>query len=291
MPIEFYSRTKATIFSLLKKIYWNLPFWLFKRIYILRNTKEMSSALLLNSKSGCIEISEETSAESIFIGQRERIHLYWRGIQNRIDELLWQYRIDEIELQDQVLDGHWIIDIGANVGEFSLGMSRKYSSLKVLAIEPSPKEHYALTKNLLDIPFAQTENLALWKEKTTLKFFHKNQTGDSSLLPSEVTKNYSVVQVETLDSLTKKYDINNILILKLEAEGAEPEILLGAIETLKSVMYVTADLGPERGPSQERTYKKCRDLLTGAGFEEIGVQAGSREVYVFRNISMRKALS
>ena len=286
-----HSRTEAIIFSLGKKFYWNLPFWVFKRLYLLRNIKEISPTLHFKSKSGCIEIFGETSAERIFIGQRERIHLYWKGVQNRIDELLLQYRIDEIELQEQVLDGHWIVDIGANVGEFSLGLIRKYPSLKVLAIEPGPKEHYALSKNLSNLPFAQTknENFALWKERTTLKFFHKNQTGDSSLLPSEVTKNYSVVQVDTLDSLTKKHDIKKILILKLEAEGAEPEILLGALETLKSVTYVTADLGPERGPSQERTYEKCRDLLTGAGFEEIGIPPESREVYLFRNTSMSNA--
>jgi len=249
----------------------------------------MSSALQFNRNSGCIEISEETSANRIFIGQRERIHLYWRGVENRIDELLWQYRVNEIELQGQDWDGHWIVDIGANVGEFSLGLIRKHPSLKVLAIEPSPKEHYALSKNLFNVPFAQTENLALWKEKTKLKFFHKNQTGDSSLLPSEVTKNYSVVQVDTLDSLTKKYDINRILILKLEAEGAEPEILLGAIETLKSVIFVTADLGPERGPSQERTYEKCKSILAAAGFVEIGTPPGTREVYLFRNSSWGRA--
>jgi len=280
---------KTYVVKMGKPIYWRLPFWAFKKIYMFRNQRNMNLNIVFERIQKLILISDQTSDAEIFIGQRERIHLYWRGVTNRIEELLRQYRVNEISLSSNGVEKEWIVDIGANVGEFSMGMIREHSSLCVLAIEPSPKEYAALSKNLMHVPLAQTENLALRKERTTLKFFHKNQTGDSSLLPGESTKNFSVVQVDTLDSLTKKYDIRKILILKLEAEGAEPEILLGAIETLKLVKYVTADLGPERGPSQERTYEKCRDLLKGAGFEEIGTPPGSREVYLFRNSAFNQS--
>ena len=44
-----------------------------------------------------------------------------------------------------------------------------------------------------------------------------------------------------------------IKLLKLEAEGAEPEILLGGLDKIHLIDYICADVGPERGLSYETT--------------------------------------
>jgi len=60
-----------------------------------------------------------------------------------------------------------------------------------------------------------------------------------------------------------------IKLLKLEAEGAEPEILQGAKQTLPHVMYVAADLGPERGIKNDNTVIPVMGILAGYGFVPI----------------------
>jgi hypothetical protein len=146
---------------------------------------------------------------------------------------------------------------------------------------------FAARKNLQSYP-AHFVSTALWNEEKELLFYHANETGDSSLLPPDLSRPSEVIHVRTLDSLISEFQITEIHILKVEAEGAEPEILEGASNALKISKYVTADLGPERGIGQTRTYQECQVLLVLAGFEEIGRFAGKRETYLFRNKNIDK---
>ena len=54
-------------------------------------------------------------------------------------------------------------------------------------------------------------------------------------------------------------------ILKVEAEGMEPEVLRGALRTLKRTKFCVVDAGPERyGKS---TAAECISILQASGFE------------------------
>ena len=49
--------------------------------------------------------------------------------------------------------------------------------------------------------------------------------------------------------------MEKIKLLKLQAEGAEPEVSKGSLNSLKNIKFITADLGPERGLNQESTLR------------------------------------
>jgi hypothetical protein len=88
----------------------------------------------------------------------------------------------------------------------------------------------------------------------------------------------------TLDELVLKLSINSIELIKLEAEGSEPEVLKGALKSLYITKWVVADLGSERGVLQEATYTDANKILVDAGFvliEKGGL--GFRESYKYRN--------
>ena len=55
-----------------------------------------------------------------------------------------------------------------------------------------------------------------------------------------------------MDAKNKVNDLKEIKLLKLEAEGAEPEILQGATEFYQSEIC-SADVGAERGLKYETT--------------------------------------
>ena len=59
--------------------------------------------------------------------------------------------------------------------------------------------------------------------------------------------------------------------MKLEAEGFEPEILLGAKDSIKYINYVAIDGGYERGIKQEETFTKLTNRLIESGFSIIFV--------------------
>jgi hypothetical protein len=81
----------------------------------------------------------------------------------------------------------------------------------------------------------------------------------------------------------KVFDYPKIALLKLEAEGAEPEILQGAQKTLENTVAIAADLGPERGIDELRTFDDSFEYLTSVGFKLKGRNSGGRECFLFIN--------
>ena len=85
-----------------------------------------------------------------------------------------------------------------------------------------------------------------------LKNFHKIIKVNTTTLDNEIFK------------IQKK-----IKLIKIEAEGYEPEILLGLLNYINDVEYITIDCGYERGIHKECTIEKCSNYLIKNGFEMI----------------------
>ena len=68
-------------------------------------------------------------------------------------------------------------------------------------------------------------------------------------------------QTTTLNKFFKKSKLGKIKLLKLEAEGYEPEILLGANKILDKIEYIAIDGGYERGKNSEETLSSQLNFL------------------------------
>ena len=77
------------------------------------------------------------------------------------------------------------------------------------------------------------------------------------------------------------------IIFKLEAEGAEPEVLEGAENFLTLADYVTVDCGYERGEGQDHTFIEVNNILSSAGYRIVFAQFGVRVTLLFQ-ASLRK---
>ena len=75
---------------------------------------------------------------------------------------------------------------------------------------------------------------------------------------------------------------DEIKLLKLEAEGAEPEILYGLNKKINLIDYISIDAGFERGKSLESTLVPCINYLSKKNFELIGY-SNTRIVILFKN--------
>ena len=78
----------------------------------------------------------------------------------------------------------------------------------------------------------------------------------------------------TLDSLNFK----NIKLFKIDAEGFEPEVM-GAVNTLNQIDYISVDYGNERGIDNHSTVVEVTNFLYNSGFELFA--AGSVEKLTF----------
>lgn len=123
-----------------------------------------------------------------------------------------------------------VIDIGANIGTCTVYMSSLFPKAKIYALEPDPRTFQLLktNKELNHCTNATLINQAVSNKSGSTTFYSCQANGLSSLnktrLPYQVTK--TRVQLTTVPDLMKEYGLKQIDILKIDAEGAEFDILL-----------------------------------------------------------------
>lgn len=194
--------------------------------------------------------------ENIFYLHKNRSFLYLNGIENRLNLLATQYLIKDVEFTNNDV----IVDCGANIGEVGLYFKMFYPFVKYYSFEASKLEFQCLLKNLNN--FGINYNSALWNKQDILKFYVSSKKADSSIIKPVNFSHEIEVNAETLDS----YKFKKIKFFKLEAEGAEPEILMGAINSLRNIEIISADVGFERGVKLESTIKPVSEILTKNNF-------------------------
>jgi FkbM family methyltransferase len=185
---------------------------------------------------------------------------YQRGIEFRKSNLEKDYMLKNVNL----VAGDTIIDCGANVGDFYLSVSERIQSFHYIGFEPSPHEFACLQRNVVG---HQIHNVALWKDDSELTFYIDSQKANSSLIEPVNFEKPIKVKARRLCH----YIEGDIKLLKLEAEGAEPEILIGLGDKLNNIEYICADLGYERGKSEETTLFEVTNLLLKNNFELIDI--------------------
>ena len=194
------------------------------------------------------------------------------------------YGIDKLDFKS----GDIIIDCGANFGDILLYFyNLNLRNLVYYGFEPGKLEFDALIKNIANSKTKGfVSNKALGNKDGLQKFYYSPEGADSSL---EKPINYSstfTVETLTLDNFIIKENLSNkrIKLFKLEAEGFEPEILLGAKNSLKNIEYICADLGPERGAGQNCTVAEVNVILERAGFSMQSFNNCYRAIYKNKNL-------
>lgn len=199
--------------------------------------------------------------EELAVARKSRLHFHIRGIEARRNTLKKEYLIPDNFFHP----GDTVVDCGANIGEFALICAAEGAN--VFAFEPDKIDFAALERNSREKSIYPIQR-ALWNETKSLTFYDSNDEGDSSLIrPARSTSNYQV-KAQKLDDTPELPD-GPIRLVKLEAEGAEPEILQGMEKTLCRVQYITVDMGPERGASKDNTVSECTSTLYDSGFRMI----------------------
>ena len=193
---------------------------------------------------------------------------YARSIKKRGNVLAASYCLKHVKFSSDDV----VIDCGANYGDLHLYLRDKINEQNYIAVEPGPTEYQCLLNSL---PKARILNLGLSNSDGELDFYLCSKSGDSSLVKPKNYTEVVKVRVKTLDSLADDLKISKCRLLKLEAEGWEPEILDGAKEFIKLCDYVAIDGGLERGENEEATFPAINNFLMKNGFEMIDIHGPS----------------
>ena len=150
----------------------------------------------------------------------------------------------------EVNDGHFnkggvVIDIGANIGSFSIYSAHKGAT--VYAVEPEPHNLEALKtnvsiNNMQDVIHILPYGISNYKGTAVI-----NDMGGGSTIKDDGIFG-AEIEIMTLDNLFSLYNIEEVDILKIDVEGAELEIINGAAkETLNKCKYITMEFDIRSG--------------------------------------------
>lgn len=124
-----------------------------------------------------------------------------------------------------------IVDIGANIGDFTVLAAKKYPEAKIFAYEPDENIYSLMIKNL---SLNSSDNVYTFKEgvgrKSEVKTFYSyDMSGLSGFTKIQSKKSRrKSIKVTSLFKLMELNKIKSIDLLKVDCEGAEFDIFLNA---------------------------------------------------------------
>lgn len=155
------------------------------------------------------------------------------------------------------------VDVGANVGGFTVPIAKIAG--RVISIEPSPTKEF-LRRNIAlnDLKNVVIIDKAAFNTATKVRFYYdSNASSLSSLFKRNTSGNVVEMDVETttLDEILE--DIGKIKAIKVDAEGAEIEVLQGARRILTKVDFIVIEV-------QREHLQMVRELLAGFTLYSLG---------------------
>ena len=140
-------------------------------------------------------------------------------------------------IKKKIENNTWFIDIGSNIGLYSLNISNlntKYKKIKTFSIEPNPIVYQRLKKNyqllVSQNKFVKNnfllKNLAIGDKEGFGKIDKNVDHANVKIIKKLTNKNKFVrIRIAKLSSLLKKYKIENISCIKIDTEGYELKII------------------------------------------------------------------
>ena len=152
------------------------------------------------------------------------------------------YEAEISQLLKQIIHEDWIcIDVGANIGAITLMMASLANKGEVHCFEPVPQNYKFLEQNIHSNNIKNTtlNNLGLFSKEKTLTFHYVEEFAGgayySPLGVSDIRETLVNVECLTLDKYIHDHSdiIPRVNLIKIDVEGAEEDVLVGAYNTIK----------------------------------------------------------
>ncbi|MFI5203096.1 MAG: FkbM family methyltransferase [Flavobacteriales bacterium] len=172
-------------------------------------------------------------------------------------------------LRRMAQSGMIFLDIGANIGSFSLSLSRKINNGKIIAFEPVSYNVNILKRNIELNKFTNilVEHKGVSNTTGTARIYFGKKKSGASIVNTGM-ENSEDIELITVDAYLKQHNINRVDMVKIDVEGAEHLVLAGAEQLLNQpeklvlVMEYMQDNHKNTGKSTSDLF----NLLLNKGF-------------------------
>ncbi len=189
-----------------------------KKILLHRRLKKSASAHLRENRKKLVVFSFDHIGNSINVfGVHEKVYL----------DFLFQWLSKK---HKALIEKTCALDIGANIGNHSLYFSDYFKN--VYSFEPHPRTFGVLKLNAELSNNIQAYCMGLSsKEGSAELFVNQANMGSNSLVVSSGETIH--IKLDTLDHVAEGWNEQEVGMMKIDVEGHELDVLIGATETIK----------------------------------------------------------
>jgi FkbM family methyltransferase len=176
-----------------------------------------------------------------------------------------------------------ILDIGANVGRFSLTANAVFPEATIEAFEPLPTCFQTAVKALKPYPNVTLHNIALGESDGEIEMFANDFSPSSSILPMAnahkeafpFTKHGTMVpiKVRPLDDVARELNLRGPDFVKIDVQGFERQVLAGGRETIGKANVVLLELSFEELYEGQPLFDELFDTMRSLDFKFRGTMA------------------
>lgn len=178
------------------------------------------------------------------------------------------------------LNVHTIIDVGANIGQSALKFHTILPDSFIYCFEPIEKCYEKLEENLKPLQNHKSFRLALGSKKEKAVIYLNEFDASSSILKmTDIHKNAfpfarqhikENIDVDLLDNVFKNIKLQKNVLLKIDVQGFEKEVLIGANEMLKDTSIIIIEISFLALYEGSPKFFDIYEMLNKIGFEYIG---------------------
>lgn len=172
-----------------------------------------------------------------------------------------------------------VLDVGANVGEFSAIAASLFPTAGIYAFEPITDCVERIKQK--QIPNVTVFQIALGNQNGETKFYVSSWNPSSSLKkmgelhrknwPHSAENRLKYVKVQRLDSLAPELDIQPEILVKVDIQGAEAEFIEGGKNVLSKAKVIIIEGGYQQLYEDEALFDGIYERLKNLGFLFQGV--------------------
>lgn len=189
---------------------------------------------------------------------------------------------DDIHIIKKVLDfvapGSLVIDVGANIGDWTIPLSKKTGEKgKVIAFEPNKETVSVLRQRTRRLKNVEIKQLGLSDREEQLELLIPKEVSCPPTAAIANTANHlnekehmekTIIQVRKLDQIVNELELKDITFVKIDVEGHELNVLKGFHKGIvKDTPTIFMEILKSKWVKNSPIQSECARYLTGLGYE------------------------
>ncbi len=180
----------------------------------------------------------------------------------------WAPDLHALLVDDLLARGGSFLDVGANIGLVAIPVT-EVCPIRTFAFEPDPRTAELLVRNVALHGLEQrlaVHACALWSEDDRLTLHrHSENHGDHRIMRESAARGAQAmgvrVEARRLDALVDPGRLARPIVAKLDTQGAEVDVLLGAGSVLREIDGLVCEIWPAGLARLGRTLTELVELL------------------------------